>query len=358
LHPPADAKELPSRPRWASWITYASVPIAVVAMGWTIYRVGLAALLHRLFSLGPWLFVVIGIEVLVTACDAGAIYFFAGKDCRHLRYRHVLMAQVAGRAINVITPFGSIGELVKVALLVERAPQARAIAAVLLYDIAGHEISFALVALGAPLTALLMGVPPGMRFLLLVAGGVGALIAVAIPWLLHRGLLGTLAAIARKLHLFRRHIERWREKLVAVDDRLRDGGHERTHERYRGFACMVASRALTWLLIGLLVYAAGGPTSIGFLAAVFTAGQVITWIANLVPLGIGVAESGNYALFYILGANPAVGVTVALARRVTYILYAAIGLVLFSLSRTVKRLSGRTLRRHAGTDRSSPALPR
>jgi uncharacterized membrane protein YbhN (UPF0104 family) len=161
----------------------------------------------------------------------------------------------------------------------------------------------------------------------------------------HRGLLVSFVSAARKLRVLgEARVTRWRKKLAGVDERLRGGTDERKHERTVGLVFLLLSRLLTWAVMGLLVYAAGGPTSLGFLAAIVTAGQVITWIATLVPLGLGVSEGGNYALFRALGADPSVGVAVALGRRVTHILYAAIGVALVSVSQTVRRVRARTKR--------------
>jgi uncharacterized protein (TIRG00374 family) len=335
-----DAGGRPTAPGWARWVTYGSVPVALAALTWTIHSVGFTRLVHRLIGLGPWLFAVIGVEMLVTACDAAAIHRFVGRETRQT-YLQVVMAQVAGRAINVVTPFGSLGELTKIALLVEHVPQARALSGVLLYDLVGQEISFVLMAVGAPLTALFMHLPHGLRFVLFVAGGVAALVSLAIPLLVHHGLLASFVGAARRLHVLgEARVVRWRKKLASVDERLRDGTEERRRERQVGLVFMLVSRLLTWAVMGLLIYAAGGPTSLGFLAAIVTAGQVITWISALVPLGLGVSEGGNYALFRALGADPSVGVAVALGRRVTHILYAVIGVVLLSVNQTVRRLRG------------------
>ncbi len=329
--------DTPTRPGWATWITCISIALALVALGWTIYSVGLHVLLHRLAMLGPWLFAIVGIEILITGCDAAAIHAFIGKDGKH-SYLHVIVAQVAGRAINVITPFGSLGEVVKIAMLVERVQQARAVAAVLLYNLFGLEMSLVLIAVGAPLTTL-MHLPHGLRPVLFVAGAAAAGLAVALPLLVHHGMLSSIVGFARKLHILsERRVSRWRKKLESVDDRLRDGSEARQRERLTGFGFMLLSRLLTWATTALLVYAARGPTSLGFLAAIVTAGQLLTWLSATVPLGLGVSEGGNYALFRLLGADPAAGVTMALGRRVTHIVYAAIGIVLVSVSQTVRRV--------------------
>jgi len=75
-----------------------------------------------------------------------------------------------------------------------------------------------------------------------------------------------------------------------------------------------------------------------------------------VPMGVGISEGGNYALFRALGENPARGVTLVLARRVTLIMYAAIGLVLVTASETVQRARERQVERAAASG-AIPGLP-
>jgi len=78
-------------------------------------------------------------------------------------------------------------------------------------------------------------------------------------------------------------------------------------------------------------------------------------MSTLVPMGVGISEGGNYTLFRALGENPARGVTLVLARRVTLIVYAGIGLVLVTASETVKRARERQAER-ASTSGPLPVL--
>jgi len=66
-------------------------------------------------------------------------------------------------------------------------------------------------------------------------------------------------------------------------------------------------------------------------------------------MGVGISELGNYGLFRALGENPARGVTLVLARRVTLIMYAAIGLGLVTASETVQRARERQAERAASS---------
>jgi uncharacterized membrane protein YbhN (UPF0104 family) len=333
---PTDDDE-PSRPAWARWITLGSLVLAAGALAWTIYSVGLYEILRRLALIGPWFLAVIGIEVVITLFDAGALHSFLRPDHRKVGYGRVVLAQVSSRAINAVTPLGSLGEVVKTTMLFERVSPSRAVAAVLLYNITVLEISFVLIALGATFTALLLDLPSSLRTMLAVSAAVTAGLAIVIPVLVAKGRLAGLVTIGRTLRVVpAKKARSWRKKLADIDEKLGDTGGARRRDRALGALCLLLSRLGSWLNVAILIHAAGGSLEVGFLVAVLTAGQVIQWLSTVVPMGLGVQEGGNYGLFRALGADPAIGVTIAIGKRVTQIIYAAIGIVLASINQTVK----------------------
>ena len=56
-----------------------------------------------------------------------------------------------------------------------------------------------------------------------------------------------------------------------------------------------------------------------------SAGVVLGWLGSLVPMGLGVSESGSYGVFSLIGAPATVGVSLALAGRVRQIIIAGLG---------------------------------
>ncbi len=104
----------------------------------------------------------------------------------------------------------------------------------------------------------------------------------------------------------------------------------------------------------VIVYAVGKSVSVGFIAA-WTVGSFPIYLSSaLVPMGLGVSEGGYYGLFRTLGYNPAVAVTVVIARRCITIMYAAIGLVLVTTSETVQRVRAKQAEKVAGPAVATP----
>jgi len=163
----------------------------------------------------------------------------------------------------------------------------------------------------------------------LITGSIAAVaILIAGALLVRRGMVRSLAgALAQVRILPPARVAKWQARLDHLDKLLRRQG-ERLHERWRADAFVVSSRSLSYLSTWVVLAATGHVEGLGTMAALATAGLLIGWISTVVPLGLGVAEGGNAALFAALGEDPALGVTVTLARRVVQLLYAALGLVL------------------------------
>jgi uncharacterized protein (TIRG00374 family) len=335
-------------PRWARWVSRISLVIALVAFAVTIWTVGPGALLTHLRAIG-WAFVLIlVIEGGITVLDAMAIHSVASEKGQPT-FGQVLFAQIAGRAVNLVTPASTLGEATKASMLTETAGTSRAVAAVMFCGLVSGIFQLSVIAVGAPITALLLPLPAALRIGLVATAVIAAALAVTLTVLVRRGMLESLVAAAGRLHLVtKKRRESWRARLRKIDDRLRgtEGGGRRAAV---GF--IIASRILTWVSIWVILAAIGYRASVGEIAALLSAGVVIGWVSTIVPLGVGVTETGNYALFHALGAPPAIGVALAVVRRIIHLVYAGLGFVLLAIWRasSTARTRYRARRRPKGT---------
>lgn len=361
--------EAPRKSSWARWVTLISLIAAIVALVWTVQSTGLDTLIERLTHIGWWFAVVIGLEVLITSLDAAAMYAFLSPDQDKIKYRRALLAQIGGRAVNSVVPSGNVGEVVKVSVLIEGGvTNSRAVSCILFYNLAGLLVEFVMIGVFAPLTAILVPMGTGLRVVLFATTIVCVVAAVGMFALVERGMLVSLARMMGRVSIglarllaaarilsaeglerwrarSRARFARWQVKLGAIDDKLRSTGGARRRDRRVGIALVLISRSLSWAITAVLLHALGFPITLGFFAAISVGGFVIYLASTMVPLGLGVSEGGNYALYQALGANPVIGVTVAVARRSTQLFYATIGLVLVTFTETVQGARERHARR-------------
>ncbi len=314
---------------WTRWFTRLSVVVGAIALVVTVWSVGPSVLLDNLKAIGWGFALIIAIEAAVTGCDGAALSGFLGKGGRRPSFGYVLRAQVIGRAINAVTPLASLGEATKATTLMERTSSPRAIGAVLRYNLAHLGVRLTTIALGAPICALVLDVPSWMTWLL-VGGSIAAIaLVIAGAVLVKRGMLASVVGVLRALRLVSgERARRWDSKLEAIDERLRDEPGARGRARWSSVCWVFASRALTLTSAWVVLMTMGHSVGVGTVAAISTAGQLVAVAASLVPLGLGIAEAGNAALFTALGEPAALGVAMVLGTRITTIVYAAIGLIL------------------------------
>ena len=328
----------PERPRWLVWVTRISLVIGLGALAVTVVWVGPSQISHHLRSIGWFFFAIIGVELLSSVLDATAIYFLADGP----RWRNVVVAQLAGRGVNSITPGGNLGEAVKVGLLSRHGSMRRVVAAVMYVDLIAVVVGLSVIAIGCAATPFLFDVPHGAKIALafgaLIAGGA----AGAIVWLLRKGMLGTLANALARVHIIsRKRREKWNKILHEVDSRL--SGKDASHRR-KALACIGVSQLVQRVLTYMTVLAAGYHLGAGQYLALLSAGVLVSWVSTIIPLGLGISEGGNVAVFTMIGAPASLGLALALARRVNQVVFATIGFIVLATERVASHVHVRFAR--------------
>ena len=316
----------PAGPRWTRWFTIVVTVVALGAMIATVWSVGPRTLYDQLRAIGWWFAVILALEGIATLCDALVLHGFLGPGGRRPGFLRVLEAQVCGHAINIVTP--SLGEATKVTILMRHTDAARAVATVVRFNLAGMAVNLAFILVGAPICAATLPLPTWMSRTLWVGTAIAALIALVMVIVVRAGLVVSLSRVARTVRLISRaRFEAWRVRLEALDAATRGQGGLRS---WAPALWTLPSKVLVAVGAWLVLYANGDPPGVGVMAALASAGTVITVAANIVPLGLGVSEGGTAVLMAALGESPTLGITMVLARRVVSLTYAALGLIVFA----------------------------
>jgi len=335
------------RPNWARWVMRAILVFALVALVFAIRDIGLATLGRYLRRIGWWWLAVVPMEALCTTLDAIAMRAFTSPEKDKVPLRKALLAQLAGRAVNAVTPSGNLGEVVKVSVLTESVSQSRAVSTILLYNVVSFCGEMLIIATAVPFLLVLVPMPGTAQAILGITCGVCVTIAFGLYFLVHRGMVASFAKIAVRLrHPLARDraaalYARWSDKVHSIDDKMRLVAGASRRDRLIGIVALTSARLNSMTLSLIILHAVGEPITMPFVTAWVVGSFAIYFASTIVPMGIGVAESGYWSFYRLLGENPARGVTLVVARRTVTILYATIGLVLVTTSETVKRAKQR-----------------
>lgn len=310
----------------------AVLAVGLISFGLLLHRTGWTRIVDTIAGVGGWFGVIAAFDLVAVCCDAAAIHRVTAPH--PVSYRAVFTAQFSGLAINRLTPGNTFGEPIKITMLLQHAPEATAVSAIVLFNLATYVVAIAVLVVGVPLTLLTLDLPPEVDAVVIAASVGLGVFAAALIALARRGALTTSIAAARRLRaISASRAAAWTERFRAIDAGIRRFGDpaSRAALAYAGL-----SRACNMVGTLLILHAAGIPLTAPVVIGMLSVGILITWISNVVPLGLGLADGGTYVLYRALGASPEHGLDFAMINRVRTIILASIGLAVMTLANTVK----------------------
>jgi uncharacterized protein (TIRG00374 family) len=311
--------------------------IGAVALAIVIDHLGWSGIRHAVLGVGVWFAVIAAIDVISALFDAFAIHGFLRPTAR-VSYWRVYAAQLSGMAINRLTPGNTLGEPVKVTMLVREVPVDAAVSAIVMFNLTTMYVGIAAIVLGVPLTALLLDLPERVSLLVWIGMGVLVAFALAVLVLVRRGAVATIvdALVAIRVISTERGA-RWKAKVTSIDARLRGIGDVRHSGLARGLAGVLGSRVLNWCGTIVVLHAADIPLTAPLVVASLSVGILITWMSNVIPLGLGIADGTNYVLYGLLGASPDAGLLFTMVNRLRTVVLALIGLTVMTIANAIHR---------------------
>lgn len=297
-------------------------------------------------NVGWWFAVVFGLELMALMCDGAALHAFMRPEARMISYWRVLGANMSGRALNVLTPGGALGEPTKLMLLSSHAPRARALSSLVLFNLTIAYVSVTMMLIGIPITLLALDVPDAVKVLVGIGLAVLVPAMIGLAVIVRRGAVTTVVDILQRVRIIKaERAKAWREKLVDVDNHIRQLLKNRSAGTWKGILWVGLAKLFSWTSTVTLVAAVGVSISPTLVIGVLSVGVLIGWISQIVPMGLGIQDGGNYALYGILGATGPQGLLVAMLQRARSIAIAVLGLGVFAAIQILDRVQQARIQR-------------
>lgn len=306
--------------------------VGVVALAFVIDHLGWEGTRRVVLGTGLWFAVIALIDLVSMMCDAFAVHGFLRAKVQ-TSYWRVFGAQASGLAINRLTPGNSLGEPVKVTMLSRYVPTEQAVSAIVMFNLTTIYLGVAVIVVGVPITALTLDLPAQIERIVWIALGVLIVLAIALAVLVARGALSTLIGGLSTLHVISaQRAGRWRAHVQTIDGRLRELAGLR-----RGLTGVIGSRVFNSIGTIIVLHACAIPFTAPLGVAMLSVGILITWLSNVLPLGLGLADGTNYALYGLLGASPEAGLVFTMVNRLRTVLLACMGLGIMAIANAVHR---------------------
>ena len=314
-----------SRPR-LSPLNFLVAIIGIALLVFTVQRVGgWTSIVDGIAKVGWWFAIVLVLGAFRMVCRTRA-WMVCAND-RQLRFRDAFGAWLAGDAIGNLTPLGLLAsEPTKILMVRTRISTITSIASVTIEN-AFYTASVCVVLLtGTWLLLQRANVPNGLERIaeiglagIVVAALAAVWAARARPAILSRfaPLVAKLAGRSRAPAETMREVE---SQIYAVPQwpigRI-------AHVAIWEIAFHIAAVAEVWVVLAALI----PDVTVAEAFLLESAGRFVTVVFKFVPYRLGIDEAGSGAVAAVLGLSPAIGVTLALVRRLRIMILNAFGLI-------------------------------
>lgn len=318
--------------RSTRWAGVLAALFGVGLFAYVIHRTKLEPIVAGLRSVG-WGFLAVillsGLRVL-----ARATAWRLCTDDGALRVRDTFPAFLTGEALGNLTPLGLfVSEPTKAVFVRHRVPLMTAVSGLAIENIF-YTLSVAgVIAAGTVALLFSFDVSRAMRVpSLILLAGMLTLLAIS-GWVLVRQ-VRIVTPLLDALHRYRlvpSALAKRLEKLRALEARVYNF-HRRRPDRLLPVLALetayhAAGVAEVWVILACLV----GPPSLLVAFVLETANRATNVLFKFVPMRIGVDEAGTAWLTSMLGYASAVGVTLAIVRKLRVAFWTLIGVVILTL---------------------------
>jgi len=308
-----------------------------------LHQVGVSQIIDRVASLRWGLALVIALAGIAHALKTWAWRLTLAGDKHHVSFRRMLGLRLASEAVGQLGALGLLfGETMRVSLLSPTLSLASGITSVTL-DRVFFIVTSALVGMVgtvliiASLSAHHSIFVCAISFVIAVVVVVGLMgLAVARRWPIFAGSAGLISRVSG----LRASVQRKQSLIQSIDDKLLDFYHHTPRQFWSSFGLNVLCQVFAVLEVYLILWLLGA--KVGFIAALGVEGftKVVNLVGMINPGNVGTYEAGNMLTLRLFGFTAAVGLSLALTRRLRALFWGVIGaLCLFLLSRTSRVVS-------------------
>ncbi|MBY0494220.1 MAG: flippase-like domain-containing protein [Cyanobacteria bacterium] len=322
-----------------SRLSLLNILVAIVGVALLIFTVrragGWGSIVEGVATVGWWFIVIVLLGAFRMVCRTRAWMICAGGA--PLRFRDAFAAWIAGDALGNLTPLGVLAsEPTKILMVRTRISTVTSIVSVTVEN-AFYMVSVLMVLLtGTWIFMQHADVPPALEqiseFILIVV----AIAAIAGVWAV-RARPAVLSRFAPMLAKLAGRTEAPADAMREIESQIYAVPQWPIGRLLRvaswEVAFHIAAVAEVWVVLLQLV----PDVTLAEVFLLESAGRFVTVAFKFVPYRLGIDEAGSGAVADVLGFPPAVGVTLALVRRLRIIVLNAFGLIPLAGSRQLRK---------------------
>jgi len=228
---------------------------------------------------------------------------------------HVYLANLAGQAVNQLTPFVGVGgEVIKATLLTKRAKSETLVVGLVHYNVSYTIWSLVLIFLGPLIMIFDDSLTMNTRLLTFGLALVFVVPVLGIFWLLRRGAVQSLFSLIKKLRL-PINTEKLHSWALQVDEDLRTFRTNYPKRFFWSHIAIAGNRVFAVLEVYSIMYLLDIPGGLRMAILIMSLSQMVAWMFAFVPAQIGILEGAQEIIFKSIGFTAALGLQFEIVRR-------------------------------------------
>ncbi len=308
-----------------------------------VERAGTTTLLKNAVALGWGLTLVIALGGVAHGVKTWAWRLTLAGEKHDVSFLRMLGLRLASEAVGQLGFFGqAFGEGVRVSLLSPTMPLSVGISSVTI-DRALFVVSAAIVTILGMVAALItlplnhnLSIYGGLFAIALLGSLLVSGLAVRQRW----PVLSKTARLAGRVRYFKAWMERERSLIDSIENKLLDFYHETPRAFWGSLSLNLLCHGFAVSEVYLILWLMGAKISIFAALAIEALTKLVNVVGVFNPGNIGTYEGGGVLIGKMFGLSAAVGLTLAMCRRLRALFWAVVGgLWLVVLSRSTKQSS-------------------
>lgn len=300
-----------------------------------IAKIGWAQIGRNLDRLHFWFAPILLCGFVWYLCYTAAWKLIVQKQENRIPFWTLFRSKLAGEAINTMQPGNFLGGDPMRIYLLRRHSDVTSLTASVVVDRTINSLAIvAVIFVGAILAFFtLPGLPRQVSVGVPIFLGVTSAL---LSWFLahqKRGLFVALFNLGKRLPVIRHRISHLLPKLQELDQKVLQLYDKETSRFWESFLFHVAGRVMGVVEVYLIGIALSPDFT--FLIALFlaTLAPVVNACFTYVPGALGVLEGVYTGALYLLGLDPAIGLTIQIVKRMRSLLWIGLGILFISLFR-------------------------
>lgn len=309
-------------------LRYFFLAIGVILLLILIRKIGIGTIFANMARLGWRFSLILGLSLMWFVLYTSAWRQFLNRLSDGISFWDLFRIKIMGEAVNTLTPANFIGgDPVRIYLLKKKFPVTEGAASVVVDRTLASAATLLVMLMGITagfftIEALPMNIKIGVPTVVFIS-------AIFIGFIMihqRKGFFGLILNSCRRVGIKRKFSEKTVRKFMELDSHIIDFYNANHKGFWVAFGCHVLGR-----ILGVIeVYAVGCIVSDKFslfAALVLTAlAPMVNAVFTFVPGALGVMEGAYSGVLYLIHLDPAIGITIQIAKRLRAAFWITLGL--------------------------------